>query len=287
MSILLRILKEKDRNNYGTSTRGINMEKVIYEKRNRIGYVKLNRPDALNALDDEINEELWSVWDDFAKDDSLDVAILTGSGKAFCSGADLKTFIPKWEKANMLDIRRNVPTGIGGGITRGQHLITKPIIAAINGHAIGGGFELALACDIRIASEKAKFGVFEVRYGLHQGDGGIVRLVAIAGLATALDLTLTGREVSAKEAYRLRLVNEVVPHEDLMATAEAYARKIISNSQQAIRSAKETILDVVGRTLNDALRLETINSYSSLGDFSEARERLAQFYSKGKNKKVE
>ena len=259
------------------------MEKVIYEKRNRIGYVTLNRPEALNALDDDINEELWSVWDDFAKDDSLDVAILTGAGKAFCSGADLKTFIPKWEKANMLDIRRNVATGIGGGITRGQHRITKPIVAAINGHAIGGGFELALACDIRIASEKAKFGVFEVRYGLHQGDGGIVRLVAIAGLATALELSLTGREVTAAEAYRLKLVNKIVPHEDLMATAEQYATMIISNSQQAIRSAKETILDVVGRTLADALRLETINAYSSLGDFSEARERLAQFYAKGKD----
>jgi enoyl-CoA hydratase len=163
----------------------------------------------------------------------------------------------------------------------------KPIIAAINGHAIGGGFELALACDIRIASEKAKFGVFEVRYGLHQGDGGIVRLVAIAGLATALELTLTGREVAAEEAYRLRLVNKVVPHEDLMAAAEQYASMIMGNSQQAIRSAKETILDVVGRTLDDALRLETINAYSSLGDFTEARERLAQFYSKGKGKETE
>ena len=263
------------------------MEKVHYEKRSKIAYVTLNRPDALNALDDDINRELWAVWDDFANDDSLDVAILTGAGKAFCSGADLKTFIPKWEKANMLDIRKNVPTGIGGGITRGQHHISKPIIAAINGHAIGGGFELALACDIRIASKNAKLGVFEVRYGLHQGDGGIVRLVATAGLATALDLTLTGREISAKEAYRLRLVNKVVPHEDLMETAETYAKTIISNSQQAIRSAKETILDMVGRTLSDALRLETINAYSCLGDFSEARERLAQFYSKGKNKKME
>jgi len=258
------------------------MDKVIYEKRNRIGYVTLNRPDALNALDDDINAELWSVWDDFAKDDSLDVAILTGSGKAFCSGADLKTFIPKWENSDMLDVRRNISTGIGGGITRGQHRILKPIVAAINGHAIGGGFELALASDIRIASEKAKFGVFEVRYGLHQGDGGIVRLVAVAGIATALELSLTGREVSAKEAYRLGLVNKIVPHEDLMTTAEQYATMIKKNSQRAIRSAKETILEVVGRTLEDALRLETINAYSNLGDFSETRERLAQFYAKGK-----
>lgn len=210
------------------------------------------------------------------------MGILTGAGKAFCSGADLKTFIPKWENANMLDVRKNVPAGIGGGITRGQHRITKPLIAAINGHAIGGGFELALACDLRIASEKAKFGVFEVRYGLHQGDGGIVRLVAIAGIATGLELTLTGREVTAQEAYRLRLVTEVVPHEELMATAERYAVMIMRNSQRAIRSAKETILDVIGRTLDDALRLETINAYSSLGDFSEARERLAEFYSRSK-----
>jgi len=262
------------------------MSKVMYEKRNRIAYITLNRTDALNALDDELNDELWGVWSDFDSDKSVDVAILTGAGKAFCSGADLKTFIPKWEKANMLDVRKNVSTGIGGGITRGQHKITKPIIAAINGHAIGGGFELALACDIRIASEKAKFGVFEVRYGLHQGDGGIVRLVAIAGIAAALELTLTGREVDAEEAYRLKVVNKVVPHEDLMATAEHYALMILNNSQQAVRSAKETIMDVVGRTLEDALRLETINGYSNLGDFAEARMRLEQFYSKGKAEKV-
>ena len=185
----------------------------------------------------------------------------------------------------MLDVRKNVPTGIGGGITRGQHQITKPIIAAINGHAIGGGFELALACDIRIASEKASFGVFEVRYGLHQGDGGLVRLVAIAGVGTALDLTLTGREVSAEEALHLKLVNSVVPHENLIEKADEYATMILRNSQQAIRSAKETIHSIIGRTLTDALMLETINAYSSLGDFSEARKRLGKFYTKGKNQK--
>lgn len=260
------------------------MPKVLYEKRDRIGYITLNRPEALNALDDDLNIELWDVWDDFAKDESLDVGILTGTGKAFCSGADLKTFIPKWEKANMLDVRRNVSRGIGGGITRGQHKITKPIIAAINGPAIGGGFELALAADIRIASENAKFGVFEVRYGLHQGDGGIVRLVAVAGVATALELTLTGREVMAEEAFRLRLISKVVPHKQLMETAEEYAKLIMGNSQQAIRSAKETILNVIGCTLDDALRLETINAYSCLGNFSEARERLSEFYSRGKAK---
>ncbi len=256
------------------------MENVLYEKRNRIGYITLNRPGDLNALDGQINDELWSVWEDFSQDDALDVAIVTGAGKAFCAGADLKTFIPKWEGANMRDVRDNVSTGIGGGITRGQHRITKPIIAAINGYAIGGGFELALACDIRIASDNAKFGVFEVRYGIHQGDGGIVRLIAIAGIGTALDLSLTGREISAEEAYRLRLVNQVVPHDQLMETAEQYASMIMKNSQSAIRSAKETILDITGRTLEDALRIETINAYSNLGDFSETKKRLEEFYTK-------
>jgi len=258
------------------------MAKVVYEKRDRIGYVTLNRPEALNALDDELNDALWDAWADFNADDSVDVAIVTGAGKAFCSGADLKTFLPKWEHATMLDARKNAARGIGGGITRGQHRITKPIIAAVNGFAIGGGFELALACDIRIASEKAKFGVFEVRQGLHQGDGGIVRLVAIAGVGTALDLTLTGREVSAEEAYRLGLVNEVVPHGELLPTAERWARMILANGQQAIRSAKETILEVIGRPLDDALRLETVNGYSSVGDFREVAERLQKFFAKSR-----
>jgi enoyl-CoA hydratase len=258
------------------------MEKAIYEKKNRIAYVTLNRPDALNALDEKMNDELWAIWRDFNDDSSLDIAILTGAGKAFCVGADLKTFIPKWEHANMLDARRNAARGIGGGITRGQHRITKPIIAAINGHAIGGGFELALACDIRIAADSAKFGVFEVRQGLHQGDGGLVRLVAIAGVAVALELTLTGREVLADEALRLGLVNKVVPAEQVLSAAETYATMILGNSQQAIRSAKETVLDIIGRPLDDALRLETINGYSSVGDFNEVRERLTKFFSRDK-----
>ncbi|NVO00101.1 MAG: enoyl-CoA hydratase/isomerase family protein [Geobacteraceae bacterium] len=256
------------------------MSLVLYDKRKRIAYITLNRPDALNALDDGLNAELWSVWSDFDKDDSVDVAILTGSGTAFCSGADLKTWLPKMEKATMGDIRKNVKSGIAGGITRGQHRITKPVIAAVNGYAIGGGFELALACDIRIASENARFGVFEVRYGLHQGDGGLVRLVAIAGMAVALELTLTGRGVNAEEALHMGLVSRVVPQDELMAVAEQYAEMILANSQTAVRSAKETIIDVVGRTIDDALRIETINSYSCLGDFSEARGRLEAFNSR-------
>ena len=134
-----------------------------------------------------------------------------------------------------------------------------------------------MACDIRIASETAKFGVFEVRHGLHQGDGGLVRLVAVAGVGVALDLTLTGREVSAQEALGLRLITRMVPPEELMPAAEETARMIRSNSRNAVRSAKETILEVIGRPLDDALRLESLNGYSCLGDFSDARVRLSQF----------
>ena len=254
----------------------------MYEKRDRIAYITLNRPETLNAVDDELDEALWQAWADFNTDETVDIAIVSGVGRAFCAGADLNTWLPKWEHANMLDIRRNVGRGFGGGITRGQHRICKPIIAAVNGPAIGGGFEIALACDFRIAAETAQFASFEVRRGLHQGDGGIVRIVAIAGLAVALDLALTGRMISADEAFRLGLVNRVVPDDRLMATAEELANQILQNSQQAVRSAKETILDIIGRRLDDALRVETLNAYSSVGDFSEVNTRLQQFYRRKK-----
>jgi enoyl-CoA hydratase len=232
-------------------------------------------------VDDELDAALWQAWADFAADDAADVAIVTGEGRAFCAGADLDTWLPKWEHANAMDLRKNLGRGFGGGITRGQHRIYKPVIAAVNGPAIGGGFEIALACDFRIAAQSAQsaqFASFEVRRGLHQGDGGIVRIVAIAGLAVALDLALTGRMLSADEALRLGLVNRVVPDDELLSSAEELANQLLENSQQAVRSAKETILDVVGRTLDDALKLEAQNAYSSVGDFSEVNARLQQFY---------
>jgi len=266
------------------SGREVRMNKILYEKRGRIAYITLNRPETLNAVDDELDEALWKAWADFDADEAVDVAIVTGAGKAFCSGADLNTWLPKWEHANMLDIRKNVGRGFGGGITRGQHRIYKPIIAAVNGVAVGGGLEIALACDFRIAAETARFASFETRRGLHQGDGGIVRIVAIAGLAVALDLALTGRMITADEAFRLGIVNQVVPDDQLMVTAEELANQILQNSQQAIRSAKETILDIIGRTIDDALKVETLNAYSSVGDFSEVNMRLQQFYGRKKSK---
>ena len=156
-------------------------EKVLYEKRDRIAYITLNRPEARNAIDPETQDLLVETWADFRDDDSVDVAILTGAGEAFCAGADLKTYIPPIMKdATPGRIREIVELGFGG-FTRGLHRIYKPIIGAVNGWALAGGLEQALACDIRIASERAMFGSFEARRGYHHGDGGIVRLVNTCG----------------------------------------------------------------------------------------------------------
>jgi enoyl-CoA hydratase/carnithine racemase len=255
------------------------MSKVLYEKRNGVAYVTLNRPEAKNAIDPETHELLWKTWEDFRDDEGVDVAIVTGAGDAFCAGADLKTYIPPWiEHGTARKVRDNVATGIGG-LTRGLHRIYKPVIAAVNGWALAGGFETALACDIRIASEHAMFGSFEVRRGYHHGDGGIVRLVDICGAGVALELLLTGEPFDAERALQCNLVSRVVPHERLMDEAELVARQILRNSQIAVRSAKETILDVIGRPLDDQLRIEALNAYAC-ADPEETRALLQKFYDK-------
>jgi enoyl-CoA hydratase/carnithine racemase len=252
--------------------------KVLYEKRDRIAYVTLNRPEARNAIDVETHELLWASWEDFAADDSVDVAIVTGAGDAFCAGADLKTFIPPWMGATPRKVRDNVKTGLGG-LTRGLHRIYKPVIGAINGWALAGGLETALACDIRIASERAMFGSFEARRGYHHGDGGIVRLVNTCGAGVALELLLTAEPIDAERAFQCNLVSRVVPHAMLMEEAETVARQILRNSQIAVRSAKETILDVIGRPLDDQLRIEALNAYAC-ADPEETLALLQRFYEK-------
>jgi enoyl-CoA hydratase/carnithine racemase len=252
---------------------------VLYEKRDRVAYVTINRPEAKNAIDPETHELLWLTWEDFRDDEALDVAILTGTGDAFSAGADLKTFIPPViENATPRWVRDNVANGLGG-LTRGLHRIYKPVIAAVNGWALAGGFETALACDIRIASERAMFGSFEVRRGYHHGDGGIVRLVNTCGAGVALELLLTGEPIDAERALQCNLVSKVVPHESLMDEAETVARQILRNSQIAVRSAKETILDVIGRPLDEQLRIEALNGYAC-ADTEETLGLLRRFYEK-------
>lgn len=252
------------------------MPKVVYEKRGKIAYVTLNRPEVHNCVDPETHSLMWQTWEDFAKDDALELAILTGAGESFCAGADLKAYIPPLLTANALLPRSRIPDGFCG-ITRGLHRIYKPILAAVNGWALAGGLELALACDLRIASERAQFGSFEVRRGYHHGDGGIARLVNVCGSGVALEMLLTGDPISAARAKEVNLVTRVVPHESLMEETEKLAQRILKNDAWAIRSAKETILDVIGRPLDDQLRIDCENGYSGAGNPA-VKERLQQFY---------
>jgi enoyl-CoA hydratase/carnithine racemase len=256
------------------------MNKIIYEKRGRIAYITLNRPAQRNAIDRETHELLLQTWRDFDADDGVDVAILTGKGKAFCAGMDLKTFVPNIVGANSETILE-IANGYGlGGITRGLHHISKPIIAAVNGWALAAGFELALASDIRIASASALFGSFEARRGFHHGDGGIPRLISICGLGIAMELVLLAEPIDAGKALSINLVSKVVTPERLMEEAEAVAKILLRNDQAAIRSAKKTVLDMIGRPLDDQLRIEAMNGYSRMASGKDVPRRLEQFYRK-------
>ena len=255
------------------------VETVLYEKRDRIAFVTLNRPSTKNAIDPSMHDELCRIWTDFRDDDDVDVAILSGAGGTFCAGADLRTFVPaNYVNAVPSRVREIVDLGIGG-ITRGLHKIRKPIIAAVDGWALAAGLELALACDLRIVSDRAMFGSFEARRGFHHGDGGIVRLVNICGVGIAMQLVLTAEPIDAPRALQCNLAMKVVPHDQLLQEAELVARHILRNSQRAVRSAKETILEVIGKPLDDQLRIEGWNSYTSV-DRDEAAALLRQFYDK-------
>lgn len=256
------------------------MSKVVYDKRGPVAHIRLNRPEVKNAIDVETHELLRDIWADFAADESLRVAVLTGTGDAFCAGADLKTHVPTWSDGGPMLARNKLPDGFAGGITRGQHRIYKPIVAALNGWVLGGGLELALACDIRISSDKAQFGSFELRRGMHPADGGIVRLVNTVGVGIALEMELTGEPIDAQRALLANLVSRVVPHDDLESATNDLVAKILRNDQKAMESAKETIFEVIGRPLDDQLKLEALLGYALCGDNPAIRERSAQFFDK-------
>jgi enoyl-CoA hydratase/carnithine racemase len=252
---------------------------VLYAKRDRIAFVTLNRPEAKNAVDPDMHAALCDIWVDFRDDDDVDVAILSGAGDAFCAGADLRTYVPaNYVNARPSRVREIVDLGLGG-LTRGLHRIRKPVLAAVNGWALAGGLELALACDLRVASDRAMFGSFEARRGFHHGDGGITRLVNTCGVGVAMQLLLTAEPMEANRALQCNLVTKVVPHDRLMEETELMARQILRNSQRAVRSAKETILEVIGQPLDAQLRIEGWNSYTCV-DRDEAAALLDQFYDK-------
>lgn len=255
------------------------MPVVETEKRDRILYVTLNRPEAKNAINQEVHRLLCETWETFSSDNETDVAIVTGTGDSFCAGMDLKQFVPKYVGATPKMIQDWIGLGLGG-LPRGYHHLDKPVIGAVNGWALAGGFELALSCDIRVASERARFGSFEARRGFHHGDGGIARLVNYCGVSVAMEMLLTAEPIDAARAKEMGFVMRVVPHETLMQEAELVARTILRNDQNAVRSAKRTILDMLGRNLDDQLRIEAFNAYTLMANGAEVIERLQAFYDK-------
>ncbi|RDK01729.1 enoyl-CoA hydratase/isomerase family protein [Paraburkholderia lacunae] len=255
------------------------MEKLLCETKNRITKITINRPDARNAIDQDVHSLLIAAFSQFRDDPEADVAILTGQGEAFCAGMDLKKFVPTVIGASPQDIQDIAKMGLGG-ITRGLHRIDKPIIAAVNGWAMAAGFELALASDIRIASEEAVFCSSEARRGFHHCDGGIPRLVNTCGVGPALELLLTADPITAERAYQLNLVSSVVAHNSLMDAAEDMAARLLRNDQAAIRSAKLTILNMIGRGLDDQLHQEAVAGYSRMASGKDVAARLNQFYNK-------
>ena len=209
--------------------------------------VTINRPGAMNALDASANEDLRKVWEDFIADPELQIAVLTGAGdKAFCAGADLKTLIPAYRDAARRE--QAADWNFGGGLARGLDL-PKPIIAAVNGHCLAGGLEMALACDIRICSPNATFGLAEVKWGIIPGAGGTQRLPRAVPLGWALEMILTGDPIDAAEALRIGLVNRVVPIDGLLACASEIAARITSRGPLAVRAAKQAVYYGLGRDL--------------------------------------
>jgi enoyl-CoA hydratase/carnithine racemase len=219
---------------------------VLYEKEGKIATITFNHPERMNRIDAEICQGFSSALMDFRDDPGARVAIITGAGEAFSTGADHDKLLRLWADKSF-----QVPSMIMRGLD-----IWKPLIAAINGPARGGGLEIALACDIRIASENAYLQMPEVGRGLLPGWGGTQRLPRMVSPAKAAEMIFLGTPISAEEAYRLGLVNKVVPFSQLLPTAKEWAAKICENSPRGIRRAKEAIIRGKNMALEDGLRLE-------------------------------
>jgi enoyl-CoA hydratase/carnithine racemase len=221
-----------------------------YETRGRIAYVTINRPEVLNAIHGMASQELAAIWDEFEADDTVWVAILTGAGdRAFSAGNDLKATAAGTGRAT-----GPFNGGFGGLVERWE--MVKPVIAAVNGWAMGGGFEIALACDIIVASERARFALPEPRVGLYAGGAGIHRLPRQIPQKLAMGMLLTGRHIDAHTAERYGLVNEVVPHDELMAAAERWAGEILDCAPLSVRGSKQAALGGLGRPLHEAYEAE-------------------------------
>ena len=224
---------------------------VLYEKKGVIAYVALNRPKVLNALNKTIIAELKAAFEDARDDSAVRGIILTGAGdKAFAAGADINEIL------NDSPLEAEEKTRFGQAVTSLIENLGKPVIAAVNGYAVGGGCELAMACTIRLASETAKFGQPEVKLGIMPGYGGTQRLPRLVGKGRALQLILSGDNISAQEAYRIGLVNEIVPNANLIPRAEAILQQIISNAPVGVKFSIEAVNKGLETSLDEGLLIE-------------------------------
>jgi len=229
----------------------LTLKNVLYEKKGAIAYVTLNRPKVLNALNQQTWEDLRAAFEDARDDTAVRGVILTGAGdKAFIAGADIS------ELANVTAVEAQNSSSYGQEVLDFIEDLGKPVVAAVNGFALGGGCETAMACTIRVASENAKFGQPEVKLGVIPGGGGTQRLPRLVGKGRALQLILSGEMIDAQEAYRIGLVNEVVPAADLITRAEAILKQIFANAPIAVKFALEAVNKGLETSLAEGLSLE-------------------------------
>jgi enoyl-CoA hydratase len=229
----------------------LTLKNVLYEKKGAIAYVTLNRPKVLNALNQQTWEDLRAAFEDARDDAAVRGVILTGAGdKAFIAGEDIS------ELANVTAVEAQNSSSYGQAVLDLIEDLGKPVMAAVNGFALGGGCETAMACTIRVASENAKFGQPEVKLGVIPGGGGTQRLPRLVGKGRALQLILSGEMIGAQEAYRIGLVNEVVPAADLITRAEAILKQIFANAPIAVKFALEAVNKGLETSLAEGLSLE-------------------------------
>jgi enoyl-CoA hydratase len=248
-------------------------EIVLYAERDGIAWITLNRPDKLNALNREVFERLGAALADLEASESAAVGVLHGAGRAFAAGADIDDYvdISVENYRAFMDVGR-APTDL---IAR----LTKPVIAAVQGFALGGGFELVLACDLVVAAENARFGLPEPKLGLVPGGGGTQRLPRLVGRVRANEVLLTGRFVTAQEAYEWGIVNRVVAKDELLAVAGELAAAVVANAPEALSVIKQLTREGLEQSLANALTLEQ-DMTARLITTDDAREGIAAFIEK-------
>ncbi len=226
-------------------------ETILYEAADGIVTITLNRPEVHNAMNERMRQELTRCFGDLATSDEARVVVVTGAGeRAFSAGADIREFVEPQVPVRFRESRKRVD------FRQAMDRCPQPIIAAIRGYALGGGLELALACDIRLASEDAQLGLTEVNLAIIPGGGGTQRLPRLVGRGRALEMILTGARIDAREAWRIGLVERVVPAADVLAAARELARTLAEKAPVALRYAKEAVVKGLELPLADGLRLE-------------------------------